>query len=155
MVESIYTQGIIDRLNHPELKNKDNPFRIVLDGTVGEYLENYDNHILDLFLTRAKGKYLDIHGEIFGMYRREGEDDESFRERILLDESIVQSTSDFLKLDIGLWVYRAGVTDNNVLTSRNPYLKDLHDEGYIFICSGADSEYIQSKFLVNDILWVD
>ena len=152
--ESIYTQGIIDRLNHPELKNKDNPFRIVLDGTVGEYLENYDNHILDLFLTRAKGKYLDRHGEIFGMYRHEGEDDESFRQRILLEESIVQSTSDFLKLDIALWVYRTGVTNKNVLTSRNPYLKNMHDGDYVFMATGTDSEYLQGKFIVEEILWV-
>lgn len=155
MTLGIYTKALQNRLNNEALQNDENDFIKIYDGCINDYLENYDNHILDLFLTRAKGKYLDRHGEIFGMYRREGEDDESFRERILLDEFIVQSTSDFLKLDIGLWVYRAGVTDNNVLTSRNPYLKDLHDDDYVFIVTGIDSEYIQSKFLLEDILFVD
>ena len=43
--ESLYTNSIIEQLNNPELENPDNPFRKILDGTVGEYLANYDNHI--------------------------------------------------------------------------------------------------------------
>ena len=152
--ESIYTQSIIELLNHPELKKEDNPFRMVLDGTVGEYLSHYDNHITDLFLTRAKGKFLDRHGEIFGMYRHEDESDVSFRQRILLEESIVQSTSDFLKLDIVLWVYFDDILDKNVLSSRNPYLKSYHDSDYLFLATGSDAEYLQSKFFIGDILWV-
>ena len=151
--ESIYTKSIIEMLNHPALQNEDNPFRKVLDGTVGEYLSQYDNHIFDLFLTRATGKFLDRHGEIYGMYRHEGEDDKSFRQRILLESSIVQSTSDFLKLDIALWVYFSDILDKNVLSSRNPYLKGEHDEPYVFLATGSDSEYIQNKFFVEDILW--
>jgi hypothetical protein len=152
--ESIYTQSIISRLNNPELQKENNPFRIVLDGTVGEYLENYDNHIYDLFLTRAKGGYLDRHGEMYGLYRRENEDDDSFRKRILLEEFIVQSTADFLSLDAVLWVYFTDILDKNVLSSRNPYLKGMHDDPYVFLATGSDSEYIQSKFFVGDILWV-
>lgn len=152
--ESIYTDNILGRLNHPALESEDNPFRVIFDGTVGEYLEKYDNHIFDLFLTSATGGFLDRHGEIYKLYRHEGESDDDFRQRILLEASIVQSTSDFLKLDIVLWVYFSDVLDKNVLSSRNTYLKDNHDGGYVFLATGSDSEYIRGKFFVEDILWV-
>lgn len=152
--ESLYTNSIIEQLNNPELENPDNPFRKILDGTVGEYLANYDNHIYDLFLTRASGGYLDRHGEMYGLYRREDESDASFRQRIWMEEFIVQSTSDFLSLDIMLWVYFEDILDKNVLSSRNPYLKNEHDTGFMFLATGSDSEYIQGKFFVGDILWI-
>ena len=152
--ESLYTNSIIEQLNNPELENPDNPFRKILDGTVGEYLANYDNHIYDLFLTRASGGYLDRHGEMYGLYRREDESDASFRQRIWMEEFIVQSTSDFLSLDIMLWVYFTDILDKNVLSSRNPYLKNEHDTGFMFLATGSDSEYIQGKFFVGDILWI-
>lgn len=152
--ESLYTKDIIEQLNNPELENQDNPFRKILDGTVGEYLANYDNHIYDLFLTRASGGYLDRHGEMYGLYRREDESDDSFRQRIWMEEFIVQSTSDFLSLDVMLWVYFEDILDKNVLSSRNPYLKNEHDTGFMFLATGSDSEYIQGKFFVGDILWI-
>lgn len=151
--ESLYTKDIIEQLNNPNLENPDNPFRKILDGTVGEYLANYDNHIYDLFLTRATGGYLDRHGEMYGLYRREDESDDSFRQRIWMEEFIVQSTSDFLSLDVMLWVYFEDILDKNVLSSRNPYLKNMHDTGFIFLATGSDSEYIRGKFFVGDILW--
>ena len=151
--ESLYTKDIIEQLNNPNLEDTDHPFRQILDGTVGEYLSNYDNHIYDLFLTRATGGYLDRHGEMYGLYRRENESDNSFRQRILLEEFIVQSTSDFLLLDVVLWVYFEDILDKNVLSSRNPYLKNEHDTGFMFLATGTDSEYIQGKFFVGDILW--
>lgn len=152
--ESLYTKDIIEQLNNPELENPDNPFRKILDGTVGEYLSNYDNHIYDLFLTRATGGYLDRHGEMYKLYRREDESDASFRQRIWMEEFIVQSTSDFLSLDVMLWVYFTDILDKNVLSSRNPYLKDKHEDGFMFLATGSDSEYIQGKFFVGDILWI-
>ena len=154
MVLSNYTRGIVERLNNENLHNENNPFVIVLDGTVGEYLENRDNHFLDSFIIIADGDYLDLHGNIFGLKRKENEDDDTFRQRILTDARLIERTTDFEKLDCQLWVYKEGVTDNNTLTSRNTYLKDLHDEDYVYLGTGTDSEYIQSKFLVEDILWV-
>lgn len=152
--ESLYTKDIIEQLNNPNLEDTEHPFRQILDGTVGEYLANYDNHIYDLFLTRATGRYLDRHGEMYGLYRREDESDASFRQRIWMEEFIVQSTSDFLSLDVMLWVYFEDILDKNVLSSRNPYLKNEHDAGFMFLATGSDSEYIQGKFFVGDILWI-
>lgn len=150
----MYIEAILERLGNSNLQKSDNPGRIVLDGTLGEYLEHYDNHILDMFLTRADGSYLDLHGKDFGIFRRENEDDETYRNRILLEQSMLDTTSDFSKLDVELWVYFDDVLDKNQLTSRNEYLKDNHDSGYVFIASGTDKEYLENKFILSDVLWV-
>ena len=151
----MYIEGICERINNPNLQDPTNPFRMVLDGTLGEYLENYDNHLTDMFLTLAKGTYLDLHGKDFGIFRRDGESDEDYRSRILIEQNLLQTTTDFSKLDLTIWIYFNGVTtDKNVLTSRNPYLKDNHDSGYVFIVTGSDSDYLKSKFLLEDFLWV-
>ena len=150
----MYIEAILERLNNPELQKEDNSGRIVLDGTVGEYLEQFNNHFEDLFLTKATGKYLDLHGSLYNLFRRENESDNDFRQRILNEEFIVQSTEDFLSLDIVLWVYFTDILDKNVLSSRNPYLKDNHDTGYVFLGTGEDTDYLKSKFILEDILWV-
>lgn len=149
-----YIEGILERINNPNLQDPNNPGRIVLDGTIGEYLEHYDNHVLDMFLTRATGKYLDLHGKDYGVYRRENEDDESYRSRILLEQSMLDTTSDFGKLDVTLWVYFPDVANKNQLTSRNEYLKDKHSPGYVFIAYGSDKDYLTNKFILGDVLWV-
>ena len=40
MVLSNYTKGIVERINNKALHDENNDFVIVLDGTLGEYLEN-------------------------------------------------------------------------------------------------------------------
>ena len=150
----MYIEAILERLGNSNLQKSDNPGRIVLDGTLGEYLENYDNHLLDMFLTRADGSYLDAHGKDFGIYRRENESDDDYRNRILLERSMLDTTSDFSKLDVELWVYFDDVLDKNQLTSRNEYLKEEHDLDYVFIASGTDKEYLENQFILSDVLWV-
>lgn len=149
-----YTDGILERINNPNLQNPNNPGRIVLDGTIFEYLNHYDNHVMDMFLTRADGSFLDAHGKDFGIFRRENESDASYRNRILLERSMLDTTSDFSKLNVNLWIYFTNILDKNILSSRNPYLKDNHNGDYIFLGFGDDSEYIRNKFLVEDISWI-
>ena len=150
----MYIESITEKLNNPNLHDPENDGYKFLNGTIAAYLENYDNHIYDLFLTRAKGGYLDLHASLHNIFRHDGESDAELRSRVLTDIHILQNTSDFLALDIGLWVYQDGVVDDkNVLTSRNSYLRDFHDTGYVFIATGSDSEYLRSKFVLEDILW--
>lgn len=153
----MYTEEIINRLNNNALHQDDNPGRMVIDGTIGEYLENYDNHLMDLFVSFASGDYLDLHGHELGLVRHEDESDTSFRNRIMTELTIKQSTDDFLKANADLWVFFDDVlVDKNQLTSRNQYLKEEHDMGYVFIgfAELVDKEYLNSKFLLEDILWV-
>lgn len=154
MTLGIYTKALQERLNNEALQNDDNDFIKIYDGCINEYLENRNNKFINIFLNTAQGDYLDIHGKMYGIFRKKDESDEEYRNRIILNKSILQRTTDFSKLDIGLWVYKDGVTDKNTLTSRNPYLKSGHDLGYVFIVSGVDVEYLQKKFLLNDILFV-
>ena len=154
MTLTVYTKGILERINNESLQDENNDFVKVLDGTIGEYLENRKNHFLDIFLITSSDNFLDLHGKMYGLFRKKDESDEDYRNRIILNKSILQRTSDFGQLDIGLWIYKDGVVDKDTLTSRNPYLKDEHDEDYIFIVSGADVEYLQKKFLLEDILFI-
>lgn len=154
MTLGTYTKALQERLNNPALQDDENDFIKIYDGCVNEYLEQRDNHFLDIFLTTASEDFLDLHGKMYGIFRKKDEDDDTYRNRILLDKSILQRTPDFEKLDIGIWIYREGVTDKDTLTSRNPYLKSEHDTGYVFIVSGADINYLAGKFLLNDVLLV-
>ena len=155
MTLGIYTKALQERINNKALQDDENEFIKIFDGCVNEYLENRNNHFLDVFLSMAKGNYLDIHGKMYNLFRKKDESDESYRNRIILNKSLLQRTSDFTKLDIGFWVYKEGVTDKDTLTSRNPYLKEQHDDDYVFIVSGEDIQYLQKKFLLNDILFVE
>ena len=151
----MYLESILEKLNNPNLQDKNNPGHKIIDGCIAEYLEHYDNHILDVFLTHAHGGYLDLHAREYGLARREGETDAELRGRILTEEFILQSTPDFLGLGVVLWVYQSGVVDDkNTLTSRNSYLKEYHDTGYVFIGTGVESDYLRSKFILKDILWI-
>ena len=95
-----------------------------------------------------------MHGSLYNLFRRENESDNDFRQRILNEEFIVQSAEDFLSLDIVLWVYFTNILNKNVLSSRNPYLKDNHSAGYVFLGTGEDTDYLKNKFILEDILWV-
>lgn len=155
MTVGIYTKALQERINNEALQDDENEFIKIYDGCVNEYLENRRNHFLDTFLVMAERDYLDIHGKMYNLFRKKDESDEDYRNRIILNKSLLQRTSDFSKLDIGFWVYKSGVTDKDTLTSRNQYLKDQHDEDYFFIVSGQDIKYLQQKFLLNDILFVE
>lgn len=151
----MFIEGILERLNNESLQKPNNQGRIILDGTLGSYLDHFDNHLLDMFLVTADGSYLDAHGKDFGIFRRENESDDNYRNRILLERSMLDTTSDFSKLDVELWIYFDDVMDKNQLTSRNEYLKEESDDNFAFIASGSDKEYLQNRFILNDILWVD
>ena len=153
----MYTEQIINRLNNEALQAEDNPGRLVIDGTIGEYLEKYDNHLMDLFVSFASGKYLDLHAQELNLIRREDESDISLRNRIITELTIKQSTNDFLKANAELWVFFNDLIENkNVLSSRNQYLKEKHEEDYLFIgyAETVDKEYLNNKFFLEDILWV-
>ena len=77
----MYIEEILERLGNSNLQKSDNPGRIILDGCLGEYLDHYDNHVMDMFLVTAEGSYLDSHGKDFGIFRRENESDASYRNR--------------------------------------------------------------------------
>ena len=151
----MFTDGILERINLKENISSDG-FKVI-DGTIGEYLEHFNNHALDLFLYHATGKFLDLHGLEYGVIRNVDESDVSYRNRIILEKSIVENITDITNLNIQLWVFSNNLKESkSKLTSRNPHLKGLHEGDDVFYASGNDNnkKYILNKFILEDIVWL-
>ena len=128
---SKYGKGIINRL-HPlsPLHNKNNEGRLVIDNTIGEYLDNFEKRELtkELFLFHATGKYLDLHGHEYGVPRKEGESDETYRQRILLERGMHNSISDFKNRGVEFWDYVEGLGAGSI-----QFFIQICDEDGIFL----------------------
>ena len=141
---------------HSALQREDNPLRVVLDRTLGEYMDAVSTETVfdGLFLMSASGGWLDAHGADYGVVRRLDEDDESYRNRIVFEKLEYLTASNLTNI-FGLVLY-AFVSDfdaeENCLTSDNPYISDKY-------MSVADSELqsiLDNKFLLDDeIIWLE
>lgn len=160
----MYIETILENINNPYLQNPDNNGRKVLDGTIGEYLEEFGDDLFSIFfLSRSTGKYLDIIGDEYGLIRKQDETDNAFRNRINIEKSIIESVSDFKKLDIQLFTYNEHFIDeldddSSVewhIVSDNTLIRNT-DRDYMFIGVTDDEtkKYIKNKFILEDILWV-
>ena len=121
---SAFVDMLVDMLPlSSELQKPDNPFRVVLDRTVGALMEEDANLFEQLFLQTATGGWLDAHGRDYGVSRRLDESDESYRERIVFEKLEWLTASNLMNI-YGLDLY-AYVEDynpkSNTLTSDNPY----------------------------------
>lgn len=160
----MYIETIIDNLNNPYLKINNNTGRMVLDGTIGEYLEEYDDDIFSyLFLNRATGKFLDIIGKEYGLIRKEEETDNAFRNRINIEKTFIESTVDFKKLDIQLFTYNEYFIDElnddestewHIVSSNTLIRNNDRDYMFIGVADEETEEYVKNKFILEDILWV-
>lgn len=167
---SDYGEGIIDRLNeNSPLRNTDNPMNKIINNTIGAFLDEYDDNAIfeQIFINEAKEGYLDILGETMGVYRKIGENDDIYRNRIIY-ESVGHLTSKYLNdifgFDLYVDVYGfANITNtyplnfnNTKLTSDNPYINS--DDGYFLIIENiGDNRYItinEKAVLGGKIKWV-
>ncbi len=128
---SVFGDGIAERLHFESpLNDPDNPGRRVIDGTVGEWLTQFDEFpfLEQFFIGDASGRYLDLHGRDFGLPRTFEEVDDDYRQRIVL-ESLGHLTVPYLLEVYGLVLY-CFVEDfdpsENTLTSDNPYACSRH-----------------------------
>ena len=134
---------------HSNLQKVDNPFRVVLDRTVGEYMDNISTETVfdGLFLMSASGGWLDAHGADYGVARRLDEDDESYRNRIVF-EKLEYLTVRNLREIYGLVLF-AFVSDfdaeENCLTSDNPYISSK----YMSVASDELKEILNKKFVLD------
>ena len=141
-----------------KLQRADNPLRIVLDRTVGEWLDNFEQPFEQLFLMSATGGWLDAHGRDYGVPRRLDEDDEHYRQRIIyekLDHLTPSLLSDVY--NVRLFSYRGDfnvsdntlVSDNQHIVQSNTFL-GLSDEDTISI---LDKKFILDRVVtwVNDL----
>lgn len=149
----MYIEGILERLNLTDTISEDG--FMFLDGTIGEWLEHHEPLFNHYFRTLATGKYLDLIGKEQGLLRYENESDEDFRKRLLIDNTIVESASDFSKVGVDLWVYDENVlNEENYLTSKNPCLKGVDSPVFLAHADDLAKDYIMNKFFVEgDIVW--
>lgn len=140
---------------HSALQDSDNQLRIVLDKSVGEFMDSVSTEVVfdGLFLQTASGGWLDAHGVDFGVVRRDGESDESYRERIIFEKLEYLTVHNLLNI-YGLTLY-AFVDDfdasENCLTSDNPYISSR----YMSVASDELKEILNKKFVLDgEIEWL-
>ena len=152
---SVFLDMLVELLSlGSALQKEDNELRKVLDRSVGEYMDNVELPLDELFLTSASGGWLDAHGRDYGVSRRPDEDDESFRERIVF-EKLEYLTVGNLMTVYGLDLYAFVSLYNplvNQLTSDNPYISDR----YMSIADETTQEILDKKFMLdNRVVWLD
>ncbi len=153
---SVFMDMMVEMLpQHSDLQDEDNQLRTVLDKSVGEFMDSVSTEsVFDgLFLQSASGGWLDAHGVDFGVVRRDGESDESYRERIIF-EKLEYLTVDNLLSIYGLTLY-VFVDDfdasENCLTSDNPYISSR----YMSVASDELKEILNKKFVLDgEIEWL-
>ena len=138
---------------HSEMQKKDNQLRKVLNRSIGEYMDTFEQPYDQLFLDTATGGWLDAHGRDYGVPRRLSEDDESYRERIIQEKNdrLTPTYLDELYgLDLYVFVDDFDVT-NNDLTSDNPYAGNK----YMCIADSDVQKILNDKFVINsEVSWI-
>lgn len=147
---SEFVDMLVDMLPvNSKIQSESNPFRMVLDGSLGEYMDNVSDVFDELFVDSASGGWLDAFGKDFGVSRGLGEDDESYRERIILS-GLGHLTVDYLHSLFGLKVYsyvEDSVVTENCLISDNEYNKA---NGYMIFTDDLTIRTLESKFILGN-----
>lgn len=154
---SLHGEEIIERLHsNSNLRNLDNPVRKIIDNTIGEWLDQHDETVLyeNIFLISATGKYLDLHGQTYNIYRRVDESDENYRQRIIY-ESLNRLTVNYLRdvFNLDVYVYVANYNpQNNQLTSDNYYINRY---GFMAVVSDEIRNILEKKFVIGrELKWL-
>jgi hypothetical protein len=125
---SKYGKGILKRL-HPlsPLSDENNDAYKVIDNTVGEWLDKYEESNLteQLFLSKATGKYLDLHGYEKGVSRKTDETDCAYRKRIIIEKSMHNSLPAIREKGVSFWSYV-----DNLNSGGENFIFYLYDENY-------------------------
>ena len=138
------------------LQRPDNQLRIVLDRTVGEWLDNFSQPFEQLFLMSATGGWLDAWGRDYGVPRRLDEDDESYRQRIIyekLDHLTPALLSDVY--NVKLFTYRGDFNvSDNTLVSDNPHI--VQNESFLGVSDEDTISILDKKFILDSVItWIN
>ena len=153
---SLFGSAILERLHTDSpASSPDNPFYKVFDNSVGEWLDHFDvdRFYDELFVNTATGKWLDLHGEQYGVSRHVDESDDDYRQRVI-QHTLGRLTPVLLADEFGLDVF-TDVDDfdiaGNVLVSDNFFIRD---NGYI-VFSDRDTQRLveQSHIMTEAVRW--
>ena len=135
------------------LQDKSNPMHVLLDYTVGEWLQRQEDETFfeQFFLQDATGAYLDLHGKDYGVLRKIDESDDDYRERIIL-ESLGHLTIPYLIKVYNVELYY-NISDfdvsDNTLTSDNPYI--VGSDGFMAVAPSLTVKNIlNKKFILGE-----
>ena len=138
---------------HSAIQKSDNPLRKVLDKSVGEWMDGFEQPYDELFLSTASGGWLDAHGRDYGVPRKLDEDDESYRERIVyekLDHLTVGLLYTVYGLDLFVFVEDFDPLENT-LTSDNPHISNK----YMSIADEDLQSILNGKFVLEgEVTWL-
>ena len=138
---------------HSAIQKSDNPLRRVLDKSVGEWMDGFEQPYDELFLSTASGGWLDAHGRDYGVPRKLDEDDEDYRERIVyekLDHLTVGLLYTVYGLDLFVFVEDFDPLENT-LTSDNPHISN----SYMSIADEDLQSILNGKFVLEgEVTWI-
>ena len=152
-----YGEGIISRLHEDcSLRDEDNPVRPIIINTVGAWLDNQDPSELmeGVYLQSASGKFLDLHGNDFGIRRKLDESDDHYRKRLTY-QALGCLTVEYLVNVYDLVLY-VNVDDfdasENMLTSDNEY---IGDDGFMTVADEDTQSILESAFVLESgLAWL-
>lgn len=159
---SLYGESIIESLPlHSPIRKQGNPMHQIINNTVGEWLDHYDLIELfkQLFIQDATGLWLDVHGRQYNVKRKEDEDDESYRQRIIY-EMLGHLTTYYLRDVYGVELYTNPSTTEFIegvtLVSDNPYLCNSADvDGFLGETDNVTESILDKKFVLDEaIQWL-
>lgn len=154
---SDYGEEIIGRLPPSSaLHNPNNDARKVIDRTIGEWLDHYSitDFFENMFLQSATGKWLDLHGNDYGVPRKLDESDDDYRERIVyetLGELTINFLVDVYNVELYTFVDNFDASDNT-LVSDNQYISQ---NGFLIKASDDVRAILSKKFVLgSDVTWL-
>lgn len=138
---------------HSAIQREGNELRKVLDKSVGEWMDGFEQPYDELFLSTASGGWLDAHGRDYGVPRKIDETDEDYRERIVyekLDHLTVGLLYEVYGLDLFVFV-EDFVPTENTLTSDNPHISNK----YMGIADEDLQSILNGKFVLEgEVTWL-
>ena len=154
-----FGEELVDKLPvHCKLHDGDNLMRNILIKTVGAWLDDFDNRLMDFFngvyLSEAENGYLSFIGENYNIPRKMGESDVDYRKRIIY-ELLGHITIDYLVdiYDIEVYCFISDFNvEENTLTCDNPY---MFTGGFMLISDENTRKSIEKKIVLDsDITWL-
>ena len=123
-----------------------------LNNTIGYFLELLEDEIEEinngLFVESANGKYLDLHGKDFNLPRHDGETDEDYRARLLIEPLDKFNLRTLYEVyNIQLLTYNEDKTDLMLLSDNH-----LLNNEYFIDCTDELWDIIDKKFITRTIL---
>ena len=132
---------------------RNTPFEEFVNNTIGYFFELLEAEIENInegcFIESANGKYLDLHGKDLNLPRKEGESDEDYRKRLLIEPL------DKFNLQTLYEVYNIQLLSYNESKNDLMLLSDIHllANEYFVDCSDELWNIISNKFITGKVLY--